>query len=593
VVARRERKSTKPTTQQEQPPPNLINSPVLKRAKTHRKRYGRWPNCHSGAVTGAAGETWSRINTALSKGRRGLPGGENLHGLLRKRAGKPRHRYKSVLSRNHIIAWAREHRSRTGLWPTAESGRVRGAPGETWRAIDSALHRGHRGLHGGSSLAHFLDQVAGRTPRRTKPRLTIAQIVRWADEHRKRTGDWPTRESGPVRGAPGETWMAVQSALIGGWRGLARGNSLPKLLNRYRGRPITQCRRLKLPRRLSVPGILEWADAHHRRHGRWPSQRSGPIDGVPGLSWSAIDTMLRSGAHGLPGGGSLAGLLRKERGESALSRGIAVSVDQILRWADAHHRRTGCWPSSATTRLNKDVLLTWQTISRRLAAGRVAGVPTGTRLTDLLRHRRSARYRHRPMRVIAVSQVLAWADDHHHRTGNWPTKRSGPVVGGPNRLTWWRVNLALAEGSLGLPETGSIAKLLVKHRRVRSTVALPPLSENQILRWADAFHKRTARWPTISSGGIPESPSETWATVNSALRRGVRGLPGGDSLFRLLTRRRGARRRGGKDALTVRQILTWAEAHHRRTGRWPSISTAGALGRPPEHGRRGGNESPQ
>jgi hypothetical protein len=146
-------------------------------------------------------------------------------------------------------------------------------------------------------------------------RLTIRQIVEWADQHRKRTGDWPTRTSGPIHKAPGETWGAIQTALQHGLRGLPGGDSLPKVLNRYRGRPAKPGRGRKLLRRLSVPEILKWADAYYRRHGRWPSQGSGPVEGVSGISWVRIDVALRMGTSGLPSGQSLAKLLRKDCGE--------------------------------------------------------------------------------------------------------------------------------------------------------------------------------------------------------------------------------------------------------------------------------------
>jgi len=57
-----------------------------------------------------------------------------------------------------ILAWADAHHARAGAWPTTRSGPVAGAPGETWRAIDNALRRGHRGLPGDSSLFWFLAQ---------------------------------------------------------------------------------------------------------------------------------------------------------------------------------------------------------------------------------------------------------------------------------------------------------------------------------------------------------------------------------------------------------------------------------------------------
>jgi hypothetical protein len=68
-----------------------------------------------------------------------------------------------------------------------------------------------------------------------KPPLTVAQILGWADEHRRHTGDWPTVLSGPIPGAPGLTWGGVDKALRDGRRGLPGGGSLPRLLRSKRG----------------------------------------------------------------------------------------------------------------------------------------------------------------------------------------------------------------------------------------------------------------------------------------------------------------------------------------------------------------------
>jgi DNA-directed RNA polymerase specialized sigma24 family protein len=68
-----------------------------------------------------------------------------------------------------------------------------------------------------------------------RPPLTVAQILAWADAHRRRTGEWPGTTSGPVRGAAGEGWRAVDDALRGGFRGLRGGDSLARLLRRERG----------------------------------------------------------------------------------------------------------------------------------------------------------------------------------------------------------------------------------------------------------------------------------------------------------------------------------------------------------------------
>jgi hypothetical protein len=147
------------------------------------------------------------------------------------------------LTVERVLAWADAHRLRTGRWPDTRSGRVRGARGQTWQALNLALARGCRGLPGGSSLARLLAQRRGRRNRARAPRLTARQVLAWADAHRARTGRWPTPTAGPVRGAPGETWRAISSALWAGHRGLPGGETLAQLLRRHgrdvapRGRP--------------------------------------------------------------------------------------------------------------------------------------------------------------------------------------------------------------------------------------------------------------------------------------------------------------------------------------------------------------------
>jgi hypothetical protein len=76
-------------------------------------------------------------------------------------------------------------------------------------------------------------------------------------------------------------------------------------------------------------------------------------------------------------------------------------------------------------------------------------------------------------------------------------------------------------------------------------VVKPRLTVEQILAWTDAHHARRGRWPSACSGPVACTTGETWAGVNTALARGRRGLPGGDSLSRLLQRERGMDERRG------------------------------------------------
>jgi hypothetical protein len=71
------------------------------------------------------------------------------------------------------------------------------------------------------------------------------------------------------------------------------------------------------------------------------------------------------------------------------------------------------------------------------------------------------------------------------------------------------------------------------------------LTEAQILAWADAHHQFTGQWPTATDGPVADVPGQTWQTVDMALRLGLHGLSGGESLSQLLRRERGlAERRG-------------------------------------------------
>jgi hypothetical protein len=156
---------------------------------------------------------------------------------------------RAPLTVDRVLVWADAHRLRTGRWPDARSGPVHGTPGQTWQALNLALARGCRGLPAGSSLARLLEQHRGRRNQARAPRLTVRQILAWADAHRARTGAWPSARGGPVHGAPGETWLAISSALWAGHRGLRGGETLAQLLRRhgrnapFRGRPPLRARR--------------------------------------------------------------------------------------------------------------------------------------------------------------------------------------------------------------------------------------------------------------------------------------------------------------------------------------------------------------
>jgi hypothetical protein len=146
---------------------------------------------------------------------------------------------------------------------------------------------------------------------------------------------------------------------------------------------------------------------------------------------------------------------------------------------------------------------------------------------------------------LLVAQILAWADSHFARTGRWPTANGGAIPESPPD-NWSRIDQALRRGLRGLPGGSSLAQLLHCHRGVRNRRGLPDLTGAQILVWADAHRARTGDWPMATSGPVAEVAAETWMGLNQALQYGARGLPGGDSLARLLRRERGLRDRRGR-----------------------------------------------
>jgi hypothetical protein len=127
-----------------------------------------------------------------------------------------------------------------------------------------------------------------------------------------------------------------------------------------------------------------------------------------------------------------------------------------------------------------------------------------------------------------------------------------------------------------LPGGDTLARLLARRLGVPNPADRPRLTEQQILAWADAFHARTGHWPRADVAPIAEAPGETWCAVDDSLRAGLRGLQGGSSLAKLLATRRGVRHPKQLPRLTVGRILAWAEAHRRRTRRWPGHG-AGAI----------------
>ena len=502
--------------------PAVTIEQVLKWAENHKAATGSWPRFKSGPILDTE-ETWAGINAALKRGSRGLPAVGSLAEFLavycdvRNRGNLP------SLTVDQVLAWADEHKAAKGNWPNRNSGQIIGTD-EIWERINDALMVGTRGLPAGQSVARLLaEHRDARNPKALSP-LSVKKILTWADAHKDATGTWPGKESGRVHGTD-ETWAGINSALIRGSRALDQGSLADLLAKHSRVR-----NRKRLPP-LSVEQILKWADAFKKSTGGWPNKNNGAVTGT-NETWGGINVALERGGRGIPGGSSLPKLFGEHRDVRNRADLPLLTVKQILVWADAHKAVTGCWPTTKSGKID-GTDETWSGVGSALQRG-TRGLRSRSSLVKVLVKHRNARSQ-RILPPLTISQILAWMDAHKRSAGKWPTPKSGQVTGTDE--TWAGIGHALRIGYRGLPGASSLADLLSEHRGVRNIRNLPPLSVEQILKWADAHKKSTGGWPNKNNGAV-SGTNETWGGINVALDRGGRGLSGGSSLVKLLQHHR-------------------------------------------------------
>jgi hypothetical protein len=395
------------------------------------------------------------LHDALRIGSRGLPGGTSLARFLAQRRRVPIPLCcvpKARLTVGQIRAWARAHLRRTRHWPATHLGVIPGARGTTWLAVDLALRLGYRGLPGGSSLARVLGKRPGSVRNIHGERLTTRKIVRWARAFHARRGRWPRENDGKIPESPGDTWVAVRSALRYGLRGIRRPMTLARFLHRTCDAPLA---RRGGP--LTVAQILAWADAFHERTGKWPGTQSGPIPDSSGEKWKTVNGSLYKGLRGLPQGLTLGDLLHKHRGVRNIRGLPPLTRSLVLKWADAHFRRTGRWPHRQSGTIPGSSGETWSGVYDALFRGG-RGVGRGPTLTQMLVEKRGARLPgHLPR--FTDAKIILWAQAHARRYSEWPNMHSGRIDDAPGE-SWLRVDSCLRRGLRGLRGGRSLGILL-------------------------------------------------------------------------------------------------------------------------------------
>lgn len=326
--------------------------------------------------------------------------------------------------------------------------------------------------------------------------------------------------------------------------------------------------------------ILRWADDHHSNQGHWPTAASGRVRADRNENWLAVSMALRAGVRGLAGGSSLARLLARKRNVRNRKGLPALTTNDVPKWADAYHARTGKWPNAKSGPIpDATPGETWLRISVAIDHA-CRGFPPGTSLAWILAEQRGVGdYYTRT--ALSEKIILRWADDYHRLNGKWPYVNDEGIPESEDD-TWKRIDSALRRGDRGLKSRTSLAQLLFVHRGVVNFLNLPRLTKKQILAWADAHHKRTGAWPSENSGRIVGADGETWIRVSEAMRMGRRGFAPGGSLAKLLEASGRKRNRSNYPPLSEAVIIQWADSHHRRTGRWPNSYSGRVVSAPEE-----------
>ena len=193
-----------------------------------------------------------------------------------------------------------------------------------------------------------------------------------------------------------ERWKAVGSALYHGHRGLPGGDSLSKMAYRMGLGPAPPTgHRQRYSRRTRDFTVAEIEDAvrsFHRREGRapsaWKDKNATQDFGFP-ETWEAVNSALRQGGRGLPGGDTLVKVAQRLnlRPETSFSGKCGLQMAEVEDAIRSFHEREGRVPlvhrdKDATQDFDRPE--TWAAVDKCLRLGR-RGLPGGDSLPKMAR----------------------------------------------------------------------------------------------------------------------------------------------------------------------------------------------------------------
>jgi len=399
------------------------------------------------------------------------------------------------------------------------------------------------------------------------PLMLLDEILNHADLWFKEYKKWPKKGSGPVGKDTELTWNDVNNQC----KRREHNSSLANLLLEKR-----QVRHHLAEKNLSIELIILWAEHHHQETNSWPTYKSGAVLAEPSENWSAIRSNLVAGGRGLPSGLSIEKVLFNELGIVGVRAGKNLTEDLIIKLAKAHFISNDVYPNENSEWVlgGKD---SWAAISAALRDG-LRGLPGGASLAQLL-DKAGLKTNSADRSYPSLKKMKKVAEEFRElNNGNLPSRESGAF---PNYLdlTWGTIDAALKRGAvIEGTDANSIADLWTKEFGYRNVNNLPDLSEDQILEWCDRFKERSGgqNFPSNNSESIEEMGTETFMTIDTALRVDRRSLKGYGSLANLLFEKRGKRTNKNLPDLNMPQVIEWMTDWYNETGKWPT-STDGEI----------------
>lgn len=281
---------------------------------------------------------------------------------------------------------------------------------------------------------------------------------------------------------------------------------------------------------------LYWSDGHHVT---WPDLLS-PF-GV--RDWRTLMNACATSEHGELTRIELTPAPTPRRPRCPSNGRPPLTEDMIVMAARAWLAEHGSLPSAHSGDAERHFAHgqpeTWRNAHEALACG-LRGLRGGDSLASLLQRHGLVRAPRSP-RIAGEDEVWLAACAHHKRHGRWPSvKTPGPVSVGDQVFRDWRqINNVLRAKPGQTPD--SLSRLLQRRGATFVPAELRPvvgvrLTEEAILAAAQQFRARTGGWPTSTSGDarLDLGVHLKWMDIDSALKKGLRGLPGRSSLSKLL-----------------------------------------------------------